>query len=36
MEIVGTCINCLPASQSLLITASVAIAGLCIAVYRTA
>jgi hypothetical protein len=36
MEIVGTCINCLPASQSLLITVCVAIAALGIAVYRTA
>jgi hypothetical protein len=36
MEIVDTCINCLPASQNLLITVCVAIAALSIAIYRTA
>jgi hypothetical protein len=36
MEIVGTCITCLPASQSLLIAASFAIAALFIAIYRAA
>jgi hypothetical protein len=36
MEIVGTCINCMPASVSFAITALVAIVALSIAIYRTA
>jgi hypothetical protein len=36
MEIVGTCINCLPDHASLLLTVSCAFAGLFVAVYRTA
>lgn len=35
MNIVGTCINCFPASGSLLFTCGVATAGLAFAIYRS-
>jgi hypothetical protein len=36
MEIVGTCINCLPESASFPLTAFFAFAALGVAIYRTA
>ncbi len=36
MEIVGTCINCLPGSSSVALTLTLAIASLALAIYRTA
>jgi hypothetical protein len=36
MEIVGTCINCLPASASFAVTACFAITTLAVAIDRTA
>lgn len=36
MQIIGTCINCWPASASLTVNVVCAIAVLCFAVYRTA
>jgi hypothetical protein len=36
MEVIGTCINCLPASASFAVTATVAIMALSFAIYRTA
>jgi hypothetical protein len=36
MEIVGTCINCLPDSASFAVTAFFAFAALSIAIFRTA
>lgn len=36
MAIIGTCINCLPASANVTVTMAFAIAFLAVAVYRTA
>ena len=36
MQIVGTCINCLPASSGVALTLALAIASLALAIYRTA
>ena len=35
MTIVGTCVDCLPASASLGVTMAVAMFGLALAIYRT-
>jgi hypothetical protein len=36
MEIIGTCIGCLPASASLLVNVAAAVALLGVGIYRTA